>query len=214
MIPQRIFAEEWEINDRLQPFGVTREELLAVVRAVVAARADATADDPASAEGLFAYIFGTRHLRGLLRSKGWNRHREENIEAVKHPTLPMSVVYQSVDIAASKWHAPRAVSGKGSGADRIVDSAQGTLGLEETETAATEREVVNAGVWFFCVSVNGDDVRAELSLPTKISQGNFDSFIERIFIVGEGEWSGIEISRSAPSDAVEFEPDVKRKSRK
>lgn len=215
MIPKRIFAEEWEVNDRLQRFGVTRDELLAVVRAVVAARADATADDPASAEGLFAYIFGTRHLRGLLCSKGWHRHREENVEAVRHPDLPITVVYQSVDIAASVWHDPRAVSGKGSGASRIVDSAQGTLDLEvESESASITRDVVNAGAWFFCVSVNGEDIRAELSLPTEISNGNFGGFIERIFIVGEGDWARIEISRSAPSDAVEFEPDVKRKSRK
>src|SRR5437868_13637228 len=127
MIPERIYSEDWEIDSRLQAFGVTRAELIEVARGVVAGRADATENDPASAGGQFAYIFGTRYLRALFRTKKWLLHRQENIEAVKHPDRDWRVIYQSVDIAASPVYHPRAISGKGSGADRIIDSAQGSL---------------------------------------------------------------------------------------
>src|ERR1700716_1220832 len=96
-----IFAEDWEIDSRLVPFGVTRPELVEVARAVAGARADAVDNDPVTAEGQFAYISGTRNTRALCRRKGWLLHREENIESVKHPKRDWKIIYQSVDVAAS-----------------------------------------------------------------------------------------------------------------
>ncbi|OJY38677.1 MAG: hypothetical protein BGP06_09420 [Rhizobiales bacterium 65-9] len=210
MIPVRVYAEDWEIDSRLVPFGVTRAELLEITRAVVAARSDAVADDPASAEGLFAYIYGTRGVRRVFRAKGWIRHRHENIESVRHPDRPLQIVYQSVDLASSNIHTPLAVSGKGSGADRIIDEGQGCLFVDE-KSATSPFDPINSGVWFFCVSVNGDDVRAELSLPAGVSGGNFNGFIERIFIIRDGEWAGIHVTESGGLDPTEFEPVVSRK---
>src|SRR5229473_2868268 len=102
MLVARIYAEEWEVDARLKPFGVTRRELVEVARGVVGARADAVENDPVTAAGLFAYIFGTRFLRSLFRTKGWLIHRKENIEAVRHPDRDLRVIYQSVDLAASR----------------------------------------------------------------------------------------------------------------
>lgn len=51
MLAPRIYREEWEVDRRLLPFGVTQAELLEIVRGVVAARADAVEDDPLTAEG-------------------------------------------------------------------------------------------------------------------------------------------------------------------
>lgn len=214
MLTARVYSEVSDVDARLTPFGVTRSELLAVVRAVVAARADSVPDDPLSAAGQFAYIFGTRELRALFGTKGWTRHRHENIEATRHPDKPLRVIYQSVDVAGTAGHAPRAVSGKGSGANRVVDSSQGNLFSEE-ELASSDRRmvaepVINSGAWFFCVSVNGEDVRAELSLPAAIADGNFKGFLERIFIVRPGEWASQTVDLTRPQ-AVQFEPAISRK---
>src|SRR5437016_729730 len=122
-----IYAKDWEIDKRLVPFAVTRPELVEVARAVAGARADSVENDPVTAEGQFAYIFGTRYTRAAWRRKGWLLHREESIEAVKHPERDWKVIYQSVDIAASLIHSPRAISGKGAGADRLIDTAQGNF---------------------------------------------------------------------------------------
>jgi hypothetical protein len=214
MIAARLYRDDSEIDHRLRDFGVSREELVEVARAVAAARADAVADDPASAEGLFAYIYGTRALRGAFRAHGWHRHREDNVESVRHPERALKVIYQSVDIAADWMHSPRAISGKGSGADRLISAAQGTLFSAEELKAVTKASVdeVNTGAWFFCVSVEGDDVRAELSLPVGVARGNFDGFIERIFIIRPGEWSTLHVTRDdRDGGAAEFEPIISRK---
>ena len=205
-----IYKEDWEIDERLIPFGVTRAELAGVARAVAGARADAVENDPLSAEGQFAYIFGTRGTRALWRRKGWVLHRAENIESVRSPKIDWLVTYQSVDIAASVSHNPRAISGKGSGADRFIDAAQGDLfGPDEPPPSSFKPE--NIGAWFYCVSVNGEDVRAELSRPIGVSNGNFNGFIERIFIVRDGEWSKWSALPIAGSGPAEFEPVVTRK---
>ena len=170
------------------------------------------ADDPLSAPGLLAYIFGTRELRAIFKRKKWLIQRENNVESVQHPDRRLQVIYQSVDVAASDLHSPRAISGKGSGADRIIELAQGQLfSRDQLETRETVNLApVNSGVWFLCVSVDGDEVRAELSLPASIEGGNFQDFIERIYILEGGGWSSTKVA-PIESDVVEFEPIVTRR---
>jgi hypothetical protein len=209
--PPLIYRDDWEIDNRLVPFEVTRAELVEVARIVAAARADIVDDDPLSAEGLFAYILGTRSTRALWRRKGWLLHRAENIESVRHPKLDWMVTYQSVDIAASLLHPPRAISGKGAGADRFIDAAQGDLFASDEIKKKSHFKAENLGAWFYCVSVMGDDVRAELSRPIGIGSNNFDGFVERIFIVREGEWPKLAVMPLPEGGATEFEPVVTRK---
>lgn len=212
--PALVYQEDWEIDARLVPFGTKRAEWVEVARTVVGARADAVDNDPLSAAGQFAYIFGTRSTRALLRPKKWIIYREENIEAVRHPERDLKIVYQSVDLAASLDHDPKAVSGKGEGADRLISTAQGSLFTPEQLTGGTSSKwkPMNSGVWFFCVSVNGDDVRAELSLPIRVSGNNFSGFVERIFIVRPGEWPTLSVTAPLPQHGpTEFEPVVTRK---
>jgi hypothetical protein len=213
MAQAKVYREEWEVDARLQDFGVSREELVEVVRTVVAARADAVEDDPLSAEGLFAYIYGTRRLRQVFRSKGWMSFREDNVESVRHPDRNLLVVYQSVDQASNLFHTPQAVSGKGSGADRLISAGQGTL-FPDTELVSLTQDALSDlkfGTWFFCVSVDGEDVRAELSRPTGIAGRNFEAFAERIFIVREGEWTKLMGIGGEDTPPAEFEPIISRK---
>jgi hypothetical protein len=214
MIPARIYNEEWTVDARLaETFGVTRKQLTEVIKEVVGARADAVENDPITAAGQFAYIHGTRNVRALFRTRGWNLFRKDNIELVRHPERDLTISYQSVDLAASETHSPLAISGKGAGAERAIDEAQLSLFVP----AELERPVprvpttINTGMWFFCVSVVGDDVRAELSLASGVSGGNFSGFIERIFIVKKGEWDSIRLGSESDPDAVDFEPIVVRK---
>jgi hypothetical protein len=213
MLATRFYMEPREIDARLVPFGVTRPELLRIVAAVVAARADAVENDPATAEGQFAYIFGTRFLRSLFRMKGYLLYRWHNIEGVERADKSLKIIYQNVDLAAVWLHNPRALSAKGSGSDRVIDSAQGNLFTPEqlASAQAVKFGQIDTGVWYFCVSVNGDDVRAELSLPTRIENDNFADFIERIFIVGDGEWGDLMAKPKADAGPAEFEPVVTRK---
>src|SRR3546814_7389982 len=99
--------------------------LVQVVREVVGARADAVENDPVSAAGQFAYIHGTRNIRALFRARGWVNETIDNIPLVKHPELGLMVGYQSVDVAASDFQSPKAISGKGAGAERAIDEEIG-----------------------------------------------------------------------------------------
>lgn len=209
--PSLVYSESWEVDQRLVPFQATRAELVEIARAVQGARADSVENDPVTAEGQFAYIYGTRYTRATWRRKGWLLHRDNNIESVKHPDVDWKIIYQNVDIAASVSHEPRAVSGKKSGSERLIELTQGELFPAEKFTGETIFKPTNAGVWFFCVSVNGDDVRAELSLPLHVGNGNFEGFAERIFIVRGGEWPDLSVVPLPDSGATDFEPVVTRK---
>lgn len=215
MIPARIYNEEWTVDARLnETFGVTRQQLIQVVKEVVGARADAVENDPITAAGQFAYIHGTRNVRALFRTRGWNLFRKDNIELVRHPERDLTISYQSVDLAASETHSPLAISGKGAGAERAIEEAQLSLfAPDELERPVSlAPATINTGMWFFCVSVMDDDVRAELSLASGVSGGNFKGFIERIFVVKKGEWDNIRLGTGEPdSDVVDFEPIITRK---
>jgi hypothetical protein len=209
--PPLIYKDDWEIDPRLIPFSVTRQELIAIARIVAGARADTVENDPLSAEGQFAYIFGTRATRALWRKVKWLLHRSENIESVRHPTLDWSVTYQNVDLAASLFHDPLAISGKGVGSERFIDASQGDL-FERDPVAPSVFKPENSGAWFYCVSVNGEDVRAELSRPIEIGSKNFKGFRERIFIIRDGEWPKLSKMPVPESGRpIEFEPVVTRK---
>jgi hypothetical protein len=209
--PCLIYKDDWEIDARLVPFAVTRPELVEIAKGVLGARSESVENDPVTAEGQFAYIYGTRYMRTAWRRKGWLLWRENNIESVRHPKIDWKVVYQNVDIAAATEHDPRAVSGKKSGSERLLDLAQGSLFPPAKLEGKSIFKATNSGVWFFCVSVNGDDVRAELSLPLRVADGNFSGFVERIFIVRGGEWPELVRSPLPETAPTDFEPVVTRK---
>lgn len=211
MDPARILIDVTDVDRRLDQFGVTRQELIDVVRGVVAARSDATADDPASAEGLLAYIYGTRLVRQLFQKIGWIRLSQNNVASVKHPDRPLQVVYQSVDLAADVIHTPQAISGKGPGADRVVTGQGWLFAPEDIPPAAGAVGELPPGVWFFCVSVQGDDVRAELSLPSGIANNNFQGFVERIFVTDGDEFDAPISANDRPS-GTDIEPTVFRRA--
>ncbi len=82
---------------------------------------------------------------------------------------------------------------------------------ELTEAARGRFDKIDTGIWYFCVSVNGDDVRAELSIPLGVEGGNFKGFIERIFIVRDEEWPDLAIKPDGEADVADFEPVITRK---
>jgi hypothetical protein len=213
MLAERIYTQDVEVIERLRTvFDCTKDECIDVVREVVGARADVVEDDPVTAGGQFAYIHGTRNLRGLLRSKGWASYRRDNIEGVRHVSRDLKVIYQNVDLAAgARW--PQPVSRKGAGSERLIDDACASLFSEEElrSLSGVQRGGYETGIWYFCVSVDGDDVRAELSLPSGVVNGRFSGFIERIFILRSGDWSRYAIKDDLSGDAAEFEPAVSRK---
>lgn len=215
MLASRIYSEEWEIDARLASgFGVTRDDLVDVIRNTLAERSSSVEVDPINAPGQLAYIAGTRHMRWLFMSKGFVISRDRNVESVINPATGMKIAYQNVDLACAQ-RAPRAISGKKAGSAKIIGDAQGLLFPRPGDLPeAVDPELVKglkSAVWYLCASFDGDDIRAELSLPASVKDGNFYGFLERIFIIRGGDWGGFE-SRSHDDDGpVNVEPVISRR---
>lgn len=215
MIIAKLHTEEWEVDKRLAAFGVSKEELIDVVRSTLAERQSAVDVDVLNAPGMLSYIHGTRHLRFLLLSKGYRIHREKNVEACWNEETGIKVVFQNVDQAANRLKGPRAISGKRSGSAQAIESAQGTLFSENEAPEAissTEVDRLHSAVWYLCVSFEEDSVRAELSLPAGVKNGNFVGFLERIFLIEGGDWASISFDEFEADDVVDMEPRITRKT--
>lgn len=212
----RIYRQPTEVSERLAPFGITAAEVQPLIEAVVAARNDVVSADARTAGGLKAYLAGVRHLRFLFLPKGWTSECTDGVESVVHDATGMRIVYQSVDQACIGVRGPQAISGKGPAAETAIKLSQGVLFSDEElpEVAPEKIADLNSTLWFLCVSVNEedeDDVRAELSLPAAIRGGNFKGFLERIFIVRDGDWKARGPVVSLPEDDGAYEFSIARK---
>lgn len=202
-----VLAEEFEVAPRLEQLGLTKAELLQVVRAAVGARRNATPFHPLSAGGLLAYLAGTEHLRRVFVPQGWQICRRDNIESIFHTEIGIKIVYQNAERAGDPISDPIAVSKKGAGAARAVELGQYDLFPEVRELEVAE---ITAATWYLFVYADGPDVRAELSCPVAINDEQFDQFHERILLVQKGDWDSPDpLADDAPP--VDFEVHVSRK---
>jgi len=183
MIQARVFKEDWEVDFRLNDFGVTKEELMPIIHTAVGAKADAVAHHPVTAPGTFAYHWGTMALRDVFVPKGWAKDSTEGIESVYDPKTGTKIIFQNTDSACDVCD-PKAISPKGLASARVISQPYLILEMEEDR-----QKKMNGTVWYFCLFAKGDDVRAELSRPLAIEGRQFSEFPERIFILKHGEWN-------------------------
>ncbi|MBB3144959.1 hypothetical protein FHS21_001360 [Phyllobacterium trifolii] len=213
MLAANVYAEERDVNTRLASFGVTKSELIEVVRSTLGERLNSVAVDPLGTPGTLSYIAGTRHIRWLFLPKGWSTDRTKNIESVINPANGIKIAYQNVDMAGSPHRSPKAIAGKRGGSASLIEEAQGSLFLHGELPEAVDLASVRSlgsSMWYLCVSFNGEDIRAELSLPASVKDGNFHGFLERILLLQSGEWAKFTINEDN-DDTVEFEPTIARR---
>ena len=106
------------------------------------------------------------------------------MESVISLNRGLKLVFQNADLAAELHKDPKAISDKGNASERAVRLAQRWL-FPEMEREEVSRET--AHLWFLFVSAVGTDIRAELSRPRAIVDGQFAGFHERIFILSRGD---------------------------
>ena len=186
MTATTILDQPSDISSRLASLGLDRNDLLQVVLEAAAAKNEAVSMDPINAPGLLAYIYGTRGIRRCLLPHGWEIDRSENVEATLNPVTGTRLIYQNCDVCCDSLREPKAISSKGAAAGRLVDNHNSDL---FPELLRKTRHQLNGNVWFLCVSIDGDDVRAELSCPGSIDGKQFGDFIERIFLVRRGDFA-------------------------
>lgn len=201
-----VVAQEPQVLSRLEQLGLTKHELIDVVRAAVGARRNTSAFHPVSAGGLQSWIAGTTHLRRVFVPQGWEASRRDNIESIFNRDTKIKVIFQNADRAGDPVADPIASSKKGAGSARAVESGQYDLFPMLRQHELDEEQ---APTWCLFVHVNGDDVCAELSCPRAIVDAQFDGFHERILLVQKNEWETPDLVDESPP--MEFEVPVSRK---
>jgi hypothetical protein len=212
MAADRIVAQDYEVASRLDQIGLSAAELISVVHQAVAAKANFVLNHPLNAAGQLSYIYGTGALRDVLRPKAWVIDRTGNIEATFDPKTGIKIVFQNADSACDDDRDPKAISGKGPAAVSAVDLGQRNLFPDYEAEDQAKRKKANAALWYFFVYINGDDVRAELSFPKHIEDGQFKGFNERIYIIKAGEWAAMmPKTDDAEGPTQDFEINITRK---
>jgi len=207
----KIYEEPIRIDSRLTSLGLDRGRLVRVALQALGARNDAVSIDPVNAAGLLAYIYGTRAIREYLLPKGWQMDRSQNIEATVDPTSGTRLIYQNCDLCCVRSREPRTISTKGLATSQLLDQRNGDLFPELLEEQLQE---ASGKVWFLCVSMNDDDVRAELSCPTKLEGKQFSDFRERIFLIRDGDlglWPAPPSQADHEDEAHDYEVIVTKK---
>lgn len=201
-----LYRAPHEIRGKLSFFGVDINEMQGIALEAVSARNEATPIHPSNAPGTFSYMAGVAALRMIfLNREGWKMYRNKGVEGVENPRLRTVVLFQNVDRACG-IHDPNPISSKGEAVTQLVDNPSGYLWEYMADEAKANE---NSSVWFFCVSNDGEEVRAELSRPRAIKNGGFGAFPERIFIIQDNDWTPIDSDKGHEGD--DFDVPVSKK---
>lgn len=206
-----VLAEEFEVVPRLEQLGMTKADLLDVVRAAVGARRSVVPYHPLSAPGLLSWIAGTTQLRRTFDAKNWQICRRDGIESIYHPDLGIKVVFQNAERAGDPVSDPLAANRKGAASARAVELGQGELFPEHRVEKEQEKAELNAMTWILFVQADDTTVRAELSCPIAISDEQYDGFHERILLVQGGEWDDPVTLSDDGEPPADYEVNVSRK---
>jgi len=224
-MPAKILTEPIEVDNRLEALGLSREQLLEVVEAVVGARADCTPNDPPGSQGWSAYRMGTRRLREvLLVDEDWIKEEVDQIPCVTNAKLGIRIAVANTDDNTGIEDddiKPQNISKKGSATDRLVHSNQGSFmaildaSLNVVQLNKARKAPGPILFYYLCTYNEGDECRAELSCPSAIVNGYFTDFVERIILVGPDDGGSGPARRKRRDDndggAPEFDVKVTRK---
>lgn len=198
-------TETKDVDRRLDELGLDRRKLLNVAERAHWATLDVGAFHAANAAGTYAYQEGTLALREEFVGDDWSVERSESVEAIKHNETGVLVVYCNVDQARGLSQ-PKARSKKGSGSERVCkpnDNQRQLLPVVHFTAASTKA----TNVYYLMVDANGF---AELSAPV-IKDGEFSSYVERIFLYDDGSASDAAEIGDDDGGPAAFDPPVRRK---
>ena len=185
--------DECELRLKLK-FGITKNDLVEVVKQTILARSDVTPNHPINAKGTYSYNEGIRYLRELLVPRGWTNDRPNNLEAVTSKDKTISLVFQNATHASDPITIPQPISKKGPGCAKAIQERMGDL-FPSDKARAEKEEQSNNMLWFFCVAIkeveNRIFVSAELLCPERIREQYFEGFVERIVILRDEDMSEI-----------------------
>lgn len=182
----RVFVEEPEVSTRLADLGLTHEGLLRVLTAGAGGYASTTAFHPSSAPGSYLYFETTAGLRRLSSPLGWEHDELDGQARTFDPVRRNAIIVQTGDERTGLIGepAPTTRHPKGSATSKKVK-----VNAEQTELFTIGRTGdVPGGIgsvlsWVLLVAIVDGELRAELSLPDRMSASSRPTgWLERIII--------------------------------
>lgn len=217
-----IKSEKIEVANRLNDFGLGREDAAKICEGALHGRNLTSGLQPKTAEGLLKYIFGVEALREVLLSSNaveYEIFSKSNIEGVFDPINGRKVMFQMVDQACGA-NDPQPKSKIGDGKKRLIEESRSGFLFPEWEEEERRREarieaLSAAECWYFIMSIDSNDVVCcELSRPESVDDEKFDGFHERIQIFKYGEFKpsgNYQHSQDDDDDAFEIKPTILKK---
>lgn len=187
-----------DVENRLEDFGVMRQQIISIGHVARAYADDASPSMPLNAAGMLSYIHGVGELRQQLVGSDYIPDRTCGVESVVRRDRSLRIAFQNVDKSCAEM-APLPRSEKGSGAAALSSP---TL-FEHAGVEAGPLTGVHDGVRTYYVMV-GDDGSVELSCPV-IDKGKFVDWIERIYVYSpDGDWEAEPDTGAGPVEDFEI----------
>lgn len=209
-----------EINSRLSDLDLSRDILLDIVRAAVAAHAGCTDNDPPGARGYESWRAGVRRSREVLLPLGWTRDNSGGYcTCVNHEKMIRLAILNSDDGAGTEDRVPQNRSKKGPNSDRAAAANRtffqpGLFGDDEWPVQDHDAEPVDLSdfaTWHLCIHIDNDNVQADLCMLENFEGGFASGFLEKIILVAPGEWNQLPNTDKDDDDDQDFTIDVQRK---
>jgi len=133
-----------------------------------------------------AWMEGTRRLREIFLSLGWERNDDFRVYSVSKGSIRIAVCNTN-DGTGMEFQQPKNRNKKGPGTDLAVSLNQGVFSVileEAMNIVPPSSSPEGISYWYLCVFCEDETVRAELSCPLEFENGFFTSFRDRIILIG------------------------------
>lgn len=173
-----------EAVDRLTELGLTVDLVERTIMRAEAEAATCTAFDPPMMAGFIRYGRTVRFLREELVPLGWDYDSPRNFCRTISPNREFAIVSSSGDEATGHPEmTPTTKYPKGYATAQAVDT-NGQLGFDFDDLTIEEPLSGDAqlATWFLLYQVDGDVIRAEISLPSAMDSGSISDWEERIIL--------------------------------
>lgn len=206
-------SDEWDVNARLRDMGLRREGLISAIRAAVAAYSGCTANHPPIARGIMTWLAAVARLREEFLRDGFVRDDTANFSTIVHHPKMLKIAVANTDENTGHPVAdPTNRSKKGELGRRAALINQLSLPFGGVAAEPEDAKLPGFSTWYLCIYVHGDTVRAELSHPTKIENGYFSDWSERLVLIDSDDgWRRALTPSSDDGDGPEFSVVVTRK---
>lgn len=186
LAPTTIISDPDEVRSRLAALGLRLDLLEEVRLAWAAAEAGASPFEPITAPGTKGWIAGTGVLREALSLEGWAPQDVRNLPLSVHPAKTHSVSATSGDERTGIPNlTPTTKNPKGVVvADAVAVNMELDFGeaFRRQEIRQARRATSAPKMYLMLVTSTEDELRAEVSKPSKIARKQIVAWSERIIL--------------------------------